>query len=111
MKTYGLIAADNGTDMYISGTYDTRWDNDVLNPGVRFTDGLRLRGRATRMAPARARTHARDPALNADGLLQPEHRRVDAVNLHLHEFVDRNVVIAGGGQLADESRGDAVDAH
>jgi len=32
MKRYGLILADNGTDMYISGTYDTRWNNDVLNP-------------------------------------------------------------------------------
>jgi hypothetical protein len=32
MKTYGLIVADNGTDMYISGAYDTRWDNNVLNP-------------------------------------------------------------------------------
>jgi hypothetical protein len=32
MKTYGLIVADNGTDMYVSGTYDTRWDNDTLNP-------------------------------------------------------------------------------
>ncbi len=32
MKTYGLIVADNGSDMYISGTYDTRWDNDILNP-------------------------------------------------------------------------------
>jgi hypothetical protein len=32
MKTYGLIVADNGTDMYIQGTYDTRWNNDVLNP-------------------------------------------------------------------------------
>jgi hypothetical protein len=32
MKTYGLIVADNGSDMYISGAYDTRWDNDVLNP-------------------------------------------------------------------------------
>jgi hypothetical protein len=31
MKTYGLIVADNGSDMYVSGTYDTRWDNDVLN--------------------------------------------------------------------------------
>jgi hypothetical protein len=31
-KKYGLIVADNGTDMYISGTYDTRWDNGVLNP-------------------------------------------------------------------------------
>jgi hypothetical protein len=32
MKTYGLILADNGSDMYIQGTYDTRWNNDVLNP-------------------------------------------------------------------------------
>ena len=32
MKTYGLIVADNGTDMYVSGTYDTHWNNDVLNP-------------------------------------------------------------------------------
>jgi hypothetical protein len=31
-KKYGLIVADNGTNMYISGVYDTRWDNDVLNP-------------------------------------------------------------------------------
>ncbi|HEX4959486.1 MAG TPA: hypothetical protein VF173_01510 [Thermoanaerobaculia bacterium] len=32
MKTYGLIVADNGANMFITGTYDTRWDNDVLNP-------------------------------------------------------------------------------
>jgi hypothetical protein len=32
MKIYGLIVADNGSDLYVSGTYDTRWDNDVLNP-------------------------------------------------------------------------------
>ena len=32
MKTYGLIVADNGSDMYISGTYDVHWNNDVLNP-------------------------------------------------------------------------------
>ncbi len=32
MKTYGLLVADNGTDMYIGGTWDDRWDNDVLNP-------------------------------------------------------------------------------
>jgi hypothetical protein len=32
MKTYGLIVADNGTDMYVSGTMDPSWDNDVLNP-------------------------------------------------------------------------------
>ena len=32
MKTYGLIVADNGTDMYVSGTMDPGWDNDILNP-------------------------------------------------------------------------------
>jgi hypothetical protein len=32
MKTYGLIVADNGSNLYVSGAYDTRWDNDVLNP-------------------------------------------------------------------------------
>ena len=35
MKTYGLIVADNGSDLYVTGTYDTRWDNDVLNPAFR----------------------------------------------------------------------------
>jgi hypothetical protein len=32
MKTYGLVNADNGTDMYVTGAYDTRWSNDELNP-------------------------------------------------------------------------------
>jgi hypothetical protein len=32
MKKYGIIVADNGTDMFIGGTYDNRWDNSVLNP-------------------------------------------------------------------------------
>lgn len=32
MKKYGLIVADNGSDMYIGGEYDPRWDNDILNP-------------------------------------------------------------------------------
>lgn len=30
MKKYGLILADNGSDWYISGTSDDRWDNDTL---------------------------------------------------------------------------------
>lgn len=32
MQRYGLIVADNGSDMYISGAFDPRWNNDVLNP-------------------------------------------------------------------------------
>ncbi|GAC1460556.1 MAG: hypothetical protein PVSMB1_10780 [Gemmatimonadaceae bacterium] len=35
MQTYGLIVADNGSDMFVSGTYDPRWDNGVLNPAFR----------------------------------------------------------------------------
>jgi hypothetical protein len=35
MKRYGLIVADNGSDMYISGTMDARWNNSVLNPAFR----------------------------------------------------------------------------
>jgi len=35
MQTYGLIVADNGSDMYISGAMDSRWNNDELNPALR----------------------------------------------------------------------------
>jgi hypothetical protein len=40
MKTYGLIVADNGSDMYVSGTFDTAWDSgdelgDVILPAFR----------------------------------------------------------------------------
>jgi hypothetical protein len=35
MQKYGLIVADNGSDMFISGTHDTHWNNDVLNPAFR----------------------------------------------------------------------------
>jgi hypothetical protein len=38
MKTYGLIVADNGSDMYITGTHDVRWNNDLLNPAFRALD-------------------------------------------------------------------------
>ncbi len=32
MKKYGLIVADNGSNMYVSGVYNTDWNNDDLNP-------------------------------------------------------------------------------
>jgi hypothetical protein len=32
MKDYGLIVADRGGNMYVQGTMDSRWDNNVLNP-------------------------------------------------------------------------------
>ncbi|MEW6321913.1 MAG: hypothetical protein AB1635_12620 [Acidobacteriota bacterium] len=35
MQRYGLIVADNGSDMYVSGVFDPRWNNDILNPAFR----------------------------------------------------------------------------
>ncbi|HUP39567.1 MAG TPA: hypothetical protein VM115_05575 [Vicinamibacterales bacterium] len=35
MQTYGLIVADNGSDMFITGTMDARWNNGELNPAFR----------------------------------------------------------------------------
>ncbi len=30
MKTYGLIVADNGSDMYVTGAYDMRWASPLI---------------------------------------------------------------------------------
>ena len=35
MQTYGLIVADNGSDMFVTGTMDSRWNNGELNPAFR----------------------------------------------------------------------------
>jgi hypothetical protein len=32
MQTHGLIVADNGSDMYVTGSMDSRWNNSELNP-------------------------------------------------------------------------------
>lgn len=39
MQTYGLILADNGSDWYINGVPDERWDNDTLVPLFREITG------------------------------------------------------------------------
>ena len=31
LKKYGMIMADNGSSMYLSGAPDDRWDNDDLH--------------------------------------------------------------------------------
>jgi hypothetical protein len=41
MKTYGLIVADNGGNLFVTGTMDPRWNNDELNPafhGLHLSD-------------------------------------------------------------------------
>ena len=32
MQTHGLIVADNGSDLYVTGAMDSRWNNSELNP-------------------------------------------------------------------------------
>lgn len=32
MQTHGLIVADNGSDLYVTGSMDSRWNNSELNP-------------------------------------------------------------------------------
>ena len=32
MQTHGLIVADNGSDLYVTGAMDSRWNNGELNP-------------------------------------------------------------------------------
>jgi hypothetical protein len=51
MKRYGLIVADNGSNWYISGTSDRRWDDENL-------DQLkRIPGRAFEVVKSAARVH------------------------------------------------------
>ncbi len=40
MKTYGLILADNGSNMYIQGSYDTSWPSNILSAftGLKISD-------------------------------------------------------------------------
>lgn len=41
LKRYGLIVADNGSDMFITGTYDTRWNvNNLIDTINNSTQGL-----------------------------------------------------------------------
>ena len=52
MKEYGLIVADNGSNWYISGTSDPRWDDEEL-------DALKaIPGRDFEIVRSAARAHA-----------------------------------------------------
>ncbi len=72
MKTYGLIVADNGSDMYVQGTYDVRWAGSRrrLRPrrgfarfprAASWTRGRRRARPRSRRTP-RARSFSRAPA-------------------------------------------------
>ncbi|MEO8508158.1 MAG: hypothetical protein ABI593_11045 [Betaproteobacteria bacterium] len=59
LQKYGLIVADNGSDLYVTGTFDTRWNNDLLNPAFAALtagdfDVIRLGWNPAAAAPALA---------------------------------------------------------
>ena len=39
LKTYGMIVADNGSNWYVSGAPDERWNNDALTSELRQVHG------------------------------------------------------------------------
>ena len=39
MKTYGMIVADNGSNWFVSGAPDERWNNDALVNELRQVQG------------------------------------------------------------------------
>ena len=56
LKAYGMIVADNGSDWYVSGAPDPRWDNDDLHTlgrsaGRRSRSWTRPRSRAAADGP------------------------------------------------------------
>ena len=64
LKKYGMMVADNGSDWYVCGAPDARWDDDALR-SLRRGDRRRLRGRG--LARAAARRLLREPAGDGDG--------------------------------------------
>ncbi len=72
MQRYGLIVADNGSDMYVSGAFDPRWNNDILNPAFRSLTAsdfdvieLGWRGGAERVVPRRLARRRRSASRRA----------------------------------------------
>ena len=59
LKTYGMILADNGSNWYISGASDRRYNDDDLHD-ARQDQGLGLRGRR-HLGPAQRLTRGRSP--------------------------------------------------
>lgn len=39
LKKYGMILADNGSDWYVSGAPDSRWDDEDINSLKRIKGG------------------------------------------------------------------------
>jgi hypothetical protein len=67
MQTHGLIVADNGSDLYVTGAMDARWDNGMLTPAFHSLTAsdfevLQLAGVIEASSRARPRSGARSHA-------------------------------------------------
>lgn len=117
MKKHGLIVADNGSDWYISGAPDPRWDDAVLGeiksiPGsafeaVRTVDeqGNPIRPSAIRytIRPARENvtTNGYSVILHGQWRYCPSAQKQCTAGDLLFDLLGRNVFVAPGSRVRD----------
>lgn len=92
LKRYGMIVADNGTSWFLSGSPDSRWNNDELHaltsiPGSDFeaVDESRLQvsansGQALSSSPASTPTHMPTMPPSQASIQQTEFRNVPSAS-------------------------------
>ena len=95
MQTYGLIVADNGTDLYVGGTYDTALEQLRAQPRV-------FRPRGDGLRSGRARIPGRRSAADRDG---------DSPSRIAHPDADPDSLGGSAIRDADLRRGRDRDAH
>jgi hypothetical protein len=92
MKTYGIILADNGSDWYVSGAPDNRWDNDMLHLLDDLTgDDFEAVDTSVLMINSNS---------GAAGLTISGNTGVGAVTLSYNDGVARTVVSNGSGNYS-----------
>ena len=113
LKKYGMIVADNGSNWFISGAADTRWNDDDLEPAQ---DGARA-ARSRSSTRASRCTSSAHPHLQSTGaLLHPSRpgagRSGPGVGVGLPPSAARSSrcplgssVVLGGVTIADTTRG------
>ena len=111
LKKYGMIVADNGSNWFVTGAADTRWDDDDLNqlktvPGSAFEVVEHRRGASTARPPLVASSavpFSTRPVPDPTGPGQesaweyPRPPRLEPVTARL-------VVVLGGETIADTTR-------
>jgi hypothetical protein len=112
MKTHGLIVADTGSDLYVQGVFDTRWNNDQLNPAFRALKGsdfevIQLGWRGD-TGPCLAPGAPRDFAATANGLVASMSWRAPESGGPVTDYVVEAGSSSGTSNLATLSVGQAT---